>query len=542
MPELAGAGPSRPVLERSSPISSRPTISPRSRPSKAESHDYVTLLALRSRRDRSATPDRRQGAVSGRADRKLHPPYRSGGSCRQCGDCARLRAGAGDGEALRGRRHAWRSARPAAWPAGRHQGPGGYRRPAHDLWQRDLRRPSAERGRRRRRLAAGGRRHRSRQDQRSGMGRRRQHAQCRLRCHRQSVRSDALRRRIVRRLGGGARMRDGAARLGLRHRRLVAQSGGVLRRRRLPADARPRPEREAGNGVDPALDAGSDGADVAGPVPEAWLMLSVRMSDDRRDPLTPAVPGWLRTDRGAYAAPAPVDLSRLRVAVTHDFGFAPTERQVAETLADKVGLFRSAFARVDETTPDCAGADEAFEVLRALLFLGRYREMLRDPPDKVGPNVRANIEEGLRYSAEDAARGFTLQTMLYRRWQEFYRNYDVILTPSVTISSRAWRELYPVEIDGKPTRTYFHWLALACAVTLAGHPALSLPVGLDRHGMPFGLQIVGPRGGDAFVMSVAAALESLLARDTRTARPTPDLDKLKSSPPIAGMEGFRDFG
>jgi len=277
-------------------------------------------------------------------------------------------------------------------------------------------------------------------------------------------------------------------------------------------------------------------------VPDACLMLSVMMSDDRRDPLTPAVPGWLRTDRGAYAAPAPVDLSRLRVAVTHDFGFAPTERQVAETLADKVGLFRSAFARVDETTPDCAGADEAFEVLRALLFLGRYREMLRDHPDKVGPNVRANVEEGLRYSAEDAARGFTLQTMLYRRWQEFYRNYDVILTPSVTISPRAWRELYPVEIDGKPTRTYFHWLALAYAVTLAGHPALSLPVGLDRHGMPFGLQIVGPRGGDAFVMSVAAALESLLARDTRTARPKPDLDKLKSSPPIAGMEGFRDFG
>src|SRR5262245_36376320 len=277
-------------------------------------------------------------------------------------------------------------------------------------------------------------------------------------------------------------------------------------------------------------------------VPDACLMLSAMMSDDRRDPLTPAVPGWLRTDRGAYAAPAPVDLSRLRVAVTHDFGFAPTERQVAETLADKVGLFRSAFARVDETTPDCAGADEAFEVLRALLFLGRYREMLRDHPDKVGPNVRANVEEGLRYSAEDAARGFTLQTMLYRRWQEFYRNYDVILTPSVTISSRAWRELYPVEIDGKPTRTYFHWLALAYAVTLAGHPALSLPVGLDRHGVPVGLTTVGPRGRERDLISVAAAPRRLLDRDTRTARPTPDLDKLKSSPPIAGMEGFRDFG
>ena len=69
------------------------------------------------------------------------------------------------------------------------------------------------------------------------------------------------------------------------------------------------------------------------------------------------------------------------------------------------------------------------------------------------------------------------------------------------------------------TKSYFHWLALAYAVTLAGHPAVSLPVGLDRNGMPFGLQIVGPRGGDAYVLGVAAALEALLAGDARTARP-----------------------
>ena len=76
---------------------------------------------------------------------------------------------------------------------------------------------------------------------------------------------------------------------------------------------------------------------------------------------------------------------------------------------------------------------------------------------------------------------------------------------AVTLSPRPWTELYPAEIDGVPTRTYFHWLALAYAATLVGHPAISLPVGLDHRGMPFGLQIVGPRGGDAKVLAVAAA-------------------------------------
>ncbi|MCU0887602.1 MAG: amidase family protein, partial [Rubritepida sp.] len=54
-------------------------------------------------------------------------------------------------------------------------------------------------------------------------------------------------------------------------------------------------------------------------------------------------------------------------------------------------------------------------------------------------------------------------------------------------------------MDGQPTRTYFHWLALAYYVTLTGHPAVSLPVGLDEKGFPFGLQIVGYRPSPGLV-------------------------------------------
>ena len=134
-----------------------------------------------------------------------------------------------------------------------------------------------------------------------------------------------------------------------------------------------------------------------------------------------------------------------------------------------------------------------------------------------------------------------MQTQIYRRWQSFFRDHDVIITPTITLSPRNWSELYPAEIDGVPTRTYFHWLSLAYAVTLPGHPAVSLPVGLDHNGMPFGLQIVGPRGGDAYVLAVAAQLEAALAGDARTARPVPDIAKLKAAGPISAMPGFMGF-
>ena len=246
----------------------------------------------------------------------------------------------------------------------------------------------------------------------------------------------------------------------------------------------------------------------------------------------------LRRGTNGLDAAGPVDLSRLRVALSPDLGFAPTERGVAETFADKTGRFRQAFARAEDAAPDCAGADESFEVLRAVGALAAHADKVRTRPDEVGPNVRADVTAGLRMSAGDVARALALQTGLHQRWQAFFNDYDLLLTPTITITPRAWTELYPSEIDGTPTRTYFHWLALAYAVTLAGHPAVSLPLGLDQHGMPFGLQIIGPRQGDAFVLAAAAALEDLLAGDPRTARPLPDLSRLRDARPIKESAAF----
>jgi amidase len=276
-------------------------------------------------------------------------------------------------------------------------------------------------------------------------------------------------------------------------------------------------------------------------VPDLCLLLSTMASDSGADPLATTIHGKVVRQAVDFAVPAPIDLASLRVAMTPDFGFAPTERHIAEVFAEKCGLFQQVFGLAERDSPDCTGADETFEVLRAMAFIGGHLERLRDTPDQVGPNVRANVEEGLGYDAVAIVRAMKQQTVLYRNWQAFFDRYDVILTPATTISPRAWSELYPTQIDGVPTRTYFHWLAMAYAVTLVGHPAISLPVGLDRHGMPFGLQIVGPRGGDAKVLAVAAALEAMLAGDPRTARPVPDIGRLIAASPLGASPGFLGF-
>ena len=244
----------------------------------------------------------------------------------------------------------------------------------------------------------------------------------------------------------------------------------------------------------------------------------------------------------AIAPAAPMDLGTLRVGFTPDFGFAPTSNAVRALFADRRKRLASFFGFAENATPDCTGADEAFEILRAVSFLASFEQTYRTNPDRLGPNVRANVEEGLRYTASDVARAQRLQTELYRHWHSFFELNDVLIAPAVTIQPRPWTELFPSEIDGKPTRSYFHWLALAYAPTLAGHPALSLPLGTDADGMPFAVQIIGRRHADFQVVAVAAAIEAACAGDPAMSRPLPDLAALAATRPLSEAPHFFEVG
>ncbi len=262
---------------------------------------------------------------------------------------------------------------------------------------------------------------------------------------------------------------------------------------------------------------------MARDVADLRLLLDAMAGHDPRDPLS----------RAFRSSHAPVDTATLRLAMSDDLGFAPVERAIRRCFAVRAAAIAKQFAAVEMTAPDCSGTDEVFAVLRAVSFLGAHAEAIRAGLP-VGPNIRANVTEGLGYSALDVARALSEQTRLVSVWNTFFTQWDVLITPAITISPRPWSELAPREIDGVATRSYYHWLALAYAVTIAGLPAVCLPCGRDEAGMPFGIQIVGPRGGDAFVLAVAAALE--------TDRPVPDLAALKAAPPISSMPGFLEMG
>ncbi|MDE1182183.1 amidase family protein [Paraburkholderia sp.] len=223
-----------------------------------------------------------------------------------------------------------------------------------------------------------------------------------------------------------------------------------------------------------------------------------------------------------------VDLSTLRIGFTEDFGVCDVSNDVRETFRAKMASL-SRFVRVCEPVAfDLGDVDRCFDVMRAQSFIAGFKDIYERDPTLLGANTRTNYEMGLAMSMGDAVWAHAEQTRIFRRFQAAYAHYDLIVSPTCSVSPFPWQQLYLAEMDGRPLENYYRWLGLTYVVSLLTNPALSLPCGVDHAGMPFGIQLVGPFRGDRRVLDIAQALESAFSDDDAMRRPVPDLGALRN--------------
>ena len=268
---------------------------------------------------------------------------------------------------------------------------------------------------------------------------------------------------------------------------------------------------------------------VVGPmgrtVADTCLLMGAQAALDDCDPLSYPVDGH------AFATPEPCDVASLRVAFTEDFGISPVDQPIRRVFREKIAALRHLFRCCEEAKFDFGEADRCFDVIRAQNYAARYRDAYEKDPNSLGPNVRANYEIAAGMSLADMAWAHTEQTRIFRRFQETFRHYDLVLAPTTPVSPFPWSQLYLAELDGKPLRNYYHWLSLTYVVTLVTNPALSMPCGVDHKGMPFGLQVVAPFRADRALLGAANAMEQAFAAIPALSRPLPDLSKLAHPTP-----------
>lgn len=255
---------------------------------------------------------------------------------------------------------------------------------------------------------------------------------------------------------------------------------------------------------------------MARTVDDAVLLLSVQAGYAPSDPFS-------HPDDGVAPTIAPADLSSLRLAASPDLGAAPVAGEIRAVFADRIAALTGAGLAVQDAHPDFGPVHDIFEVTRGVSFLSTHHERLKTHRDMLERNVVDNTERGLAYSAADIAWAHREQANLYRRFNAFFEDYDALLAPAAAVSPFPHSELFVQEIDGEAMPTYMRWLAITYMPTMALACAAAIPVGRDANGMPFGLQVIGPKGRDARILAIAAALEAEFAKSEATARPVPDM-------------------
>ena len=260
-------------------------------------------------------------------------------------------------------------------------------------------------------------------------------------------------------------------------------------------------------------------------VADTRMLFAAQLGVDDRDPLSRSI------DPDAAGRQTLGDLGRLRIAWTTDFGQCPVSEEIRGAMRRQMAGMKHLFKSCDEVEFDFGETDRCFDVLRAQNFLARHRATYERNRELLGPNIIANYEIGSAMSLADAAWAHDEQTQIFRRFQETYKSYDLVMSPTTPVTPFPWTDFYLAEMDGKPLNNYYHWLALTYAITLVTNPSISLPCGVDDHGMPFGLQIVGRFGGDIELLNYADALERACAGISELKRPIPNTDSLGKADP-----------
>jgi len=251
-------------------------------------------------------------------------------------------------------------------------------------------------------------------------------------------------------------------------------------------------------------------------VEDVALLLDAMSGEQPADPLSlPLLPVSFRSAARSGKGPN-------RVAYSPDLGVTPVDPEVAAITRKAAARFSEAGAIVEEAHPDLSEAHECFHVLRAYDFAISKAALLRSKRDLLKPEVIWNIEEGLKLSVDQLARAEAQRIAMTARTLEFFKAYDLLLTPATIVAPFPVENRYVAECAGKKFDNYVEWLGIVYAITLVCCPALSLPCGFTASGLPVGLQMVAPPRGEAQLLAGARVLEDILGlRGTTPIDPRP---------------------
>ena len=235
-------------------------------------------------------------------------------------------------------------------------------------------------------------------------------------------------------------------------------------------------------------------------VDDAALLMSVLAGPDPRDrhSLPAGDVSWRDAPHGGVAG--------LRVAYSADWGYLAVDPQVREIAARAAAVFADDLgATVTEADP---GWDDPADAFWGLVVndtdLTGMRAMVGTYGHRMSPHLVDLLTR--RWTAEELTDAQVARKRLVNRMWRFMGDYDLLLSPTLTVPPFPLYMQGPEMVDGRMVSTSA-WLGFTQPINMTGQPAISVPAGFTREGLPVGLQIVGRHLADADVLRAAGAYE-----------------------------------
>jgi aspartyl-tRNA(Asn)/glutamyl-tRNA(Gln) amidotransferase subunit A len=232
---------------------------------------------------------------------------------------------------------------------------------------------------------------------------------------------------------------------------------------------------------------------IAGSVADAWTVFRVLTGEPRPVPLEASRPAGMR----------------LRALRQYFCEFLDDD--VRDRFEEALRRFTSAGMRIDEAT--IRHADTIVSVYQRIApreaFL-QHAATLDTVPERYTAPVRQRLEIGRSVSSEDFLRALDDREVLRAEVDAALAEVDALVLPTLPIPAPLLGAgMVPVGATEQPTRAMM--LRDTQLFNLTGHPAISLPCGLTRDGLPCGLQLVGAHGRTDALVRLALACEALIS-------------------------------
>jgi aspartyl-tRNA(Asn)/glutamyl-tRNA(Gln) amidotransferase subunit A len=200
---------------------------------------------------------------------------------------------------------------------------------------------------------------------------------------------------------------------------------------------------------------------------------------------------------------------RLRLGWPREYFFEQIDPEVQRTIKAATEVFLLANGRVEEVSLPHLGDSLEPSANIALAEATRYHQSQGFYPARkadYGVDVSSRLEMGTQVRAVDYLRAFEVKQQVENDFELVFEHVDAILAPAVPITAPRIGEK-EVTIAGKKETVRSALVRLNRPANLTGHPAISIPCGFTRDGLPVGLQLIGPRWAEARLLSIALAYE-----------------------------------